>query len=101
MVGTGAAPRSAHSPEAVESSLAIFGRHNVGVLLQQLSRDFERRIRSTLRARGHTALQPSHQAVFVNLGRSGTRLTHLARRAGMTKQAMGQLVDDLERLGYV
>ena len=34
-------------------------------------------------------------------GRAGTRLTALAESAGMSKQAMGQLVDDLERLGYV
>ena len=90
--------RSAH---AVESSLSIFGRRNIGVLLQQLSRDFERRARGTLQARGHTELLPSHQAVFASLGRSGTRLTVLAQQAGMTKQAMGQIVDDLEHLGYV
>jgi DNA-binding MarR family transcriptional regulator len=94
----------AHTPrdaESIDASLATFGRHNFGVLLQQLSRDFERRARTTLRARGHTSLQPSHQVVFASLGRTGTRLTDLARRASMTKQAMGQIVDDLERLGYV
>lgn len=31
----------------------------------------------------------------------GTRITVLARRAGMTKQAMGQLVRELTLLGYV
>jgi DNA-binding MarR family transcriptional regulator len=31
----------------------------------------------------------------------GTRLTTLASRATMTPQALGELVDDLERLGYV
>jgi DNA-binding MarR family transcriptional regulator len=94
-------PRSGRNIAAIESSLATFGRHNIGVLLQQLSRDFERRARGTLRTRGHTRLQPSHQVVFASLGRTGTRLTDLAQRAGMTKQAMGQIVDDLERLGYV
>ena len=39
--------------------------------------------------------------VFASLGARGTRLTDLAQHAGMTKQAMGQIVDDLERLGYV
>jgi len=86
---------------AIESSLAVFGRRNIGVLFQLLSRDFERRARGTLQARGHTELLPSHQVVFASLGRSGTRLTTLARHAGMTKQAMGQIVDDLEQLGYV
>jgi DNA-binding MarR family transcriptional regulator len=95
------APRTERTPEAIDAALATFGRHNFGVLLQRLSRDFERRARATLRARGHTRLQPSHQVVFASLGRTGTRLTDLAHRASMTKQAMGQIVDDLERLGYV
>jgi DNA-binding MarR family transcriptional regulator len=37
----------------------------------------------------------------MHLRLSGTRLTELARRASMSKQAMGQLVDEVERLGYV
>ena len=94
-------PRRGRSRDEIDRSLEIFGRCNIGVLLQQLSRDFERRARGTLRERGHTRLQPSHQVVFASLGRSGTRLTELSQRAGMTKQAMGQIVDDLERLGYV
>jgi DNA-binding MarR family transcriptional regulator len=44
----------------------------------------------------------AHSAVFANIDvAAGTRLTVLARRATMTPQAMGELVDDLERLGYV
>ena len=94
-------PLEARDTAAIDRSLEIFNRHNIGLLLQQLSRDFERRARATLNARGHTRLQPSHQVVFASLGREGTRLTDLAARAGMTKQAMGQIVDDLERLGYI
>jgi DNA-binding MarR family transcriptional regulator len=101
MADTAGSPRRGRSREAIDRSLAIFGRCNIGVLLQQLSRDFERRARGTLRERGHTRLQPSHQVVFASLGRTGTRLTELSQRAGMTKQAMGQIVDDLEQLGYV
>lgn len=78
-----------------------FRRFHIGILFQQLARDFERRARATLRSRGHTGLQPSHQVIFASLGPEGARLTELAARAAMTKQAMGQLVDDLERLGYV
>src|SRR5437867_2883621 len=94
-------PRRSRGARAIESALATFGRRNIGVLLQLLSRDFERRARGTLQSRGHTELLPSHQVVFGSLGRDGTRLTALARHAGMTKQAMGQIVDDLEQLGYV
>ena len=93
-------PRRA-APDDAEHSLRQLGRYDIGVLLQQLSRDFERRARTTLKGRGHTRLQPSHQVVFSSIGPHGCRLTDLARRAGMTKQAMGQIVDDLERLGYI
>jgi DNA-binding MarR family transcriptional regulator len=45
--------------------------------------------------------RPAHSAVFAHIDRTGTRLGTLARRANMTPQAMGELVDDLERMGYV
>jgi DNA-binding MarR family transcriptional regulator len=45
--------------------------------------------------------KPSHSAVFAQIDPDGSRLTDLARRAGMTPQAMGELVDELEELGYV
>jgi len=88
-----------HDPAA--DPLVAFRRFHIGLLFQELSRDFERRARATLQARGHAGLQPSHQVVFASLGRFGARLTELADRAAMSKQAMGQRVDDLERLGYV
>ena len=54
-----------------------------------------------LRARGHADLTVAHTALLANLDVGGTRITSLATRAGMTKQSMGQLVQDLERKGYV
>ena len=36
-----------------------------------------------------------------NMDEGGTRITELARRAGMTKQAMGQLVREFQELGYI
>lgn len=68
--------------------------------LQRIARDFRERMRAGLHARGH-ALQPAHASVIVNLSSSGNRLTEIAERAGMTKQAMGKLVDELEVMGYV
>jgi DNA-binding MarR family transcriptional regulator len=54
-----------------------------------------------LHARGHPEIRPKHGAVFANIDRGGTRATVLAERAGIGKPAMGELIDDLERLGYV
>ena len=45
--------------------------------------------------------KPAHSAVFAQITPDGSRLTDLARRANMSPQAMGELVDELEQLGYV
>ncbi len=45
--------------------------------------------------------KPKHSAVFGQLGPEGSRLTTLAKGANMTPQAMGELVDEMEELGYV
>jgi DNA-binding MarR family transcriptional regulator len=49
-----------------------------------------------------TSVRPTHQAVLRYLDAdTGTRSSTLAERAGLTRQALTQIVDDLERLGYV
>lgn len=68
--------------------------------LQNITGHLRIRFREGLRARGH-ATEPAHFKVIVNLRTSGSRLTELASRAGMTKQAMAKLVDALEDIGYV
>jgi DNA-binding MarR family transcriptional regulator len=45
--------------------------------------------------------KPAHSAVFAQIVPEGSRLTDLARGANMSPQAMGELVDELEQLGYV
>lgn len=45
--------------------------------------------------------KPKHSAVFAQISPDGSRLTELARKANMTPQAMGELVDELVGMGYV
>jgi DNA-binding MarR family transcriptional regulator len=46
--------------------------------------------------------RPAHSSVMAHIDvEGGTRLTTIAARANITPQAVGELVDDLERLGYV
>ena len=55
-----------------------------------------------LEERGWPDLRASQASLVLNVDRrSGTRLTELARRAGVTKQAMMVVVDDLEVRGFV
>jgi DNA-binding MarR family transcriptional regulator len=57
--------------------------------------------RRDLAASGYDDIRPTHGCVFRFVRADGMRLTELARLAGMTKQSVGELVDDLVRLGYV
>ena len=74
---------------------------NTTALLGAAYRVLGLRIVEGVRAAGFPQ-RAAHSAVFANIDvAAGTRLTVLARRATMTPQAMGELVDDLESLGYV
>ena len=45
--------------------------------------------------------KPKYSAVFAQISPDGSRLTELARRANMSPQAMGELVDELVDMRYV
>ncbi|HSI80534.1 MAG TPA: MarR family transcriptional regulator [Solirubrobacterales bacterium] len=50
---------------------------------------------------GYTTIRESHGCVFRFIDAEGSRLTDLAERARLTKQAVGEVVDELQELGYV
>jgi DNA-binding MarR family transcriptional regulator len=52
-------------------------------------------------ARGQVKTRMAHISLTRNLDVEGTRLTELARRASMSKQAMGELVDQCAALKLV
>src|SRR3954451_2497458 len=74
---------------------------HVGRLLLQAHRAFSAGAVEKLQGRGYTGLGLAHIALLPHLDEDGSRVTVLAERAGMTKQGMGQLVNDLERQGYL
>jgi DNA-binding MarR family transcriptional regulator len=77
-------------------------RHaNVGRLLNNAVRRFEARVLELMSASGHVETRIAHVNLTRNLDVEGTRLTELARRASMSKQAMGELVDQCADLGLV
>ena len=57
--------------------------------------------RAALVAAGYDDIRPTHGCVFRFVQEDGMRLTELAANAGMTKQSVGEVVDDLATLGYV
>lgn len=46
-------------------------------------------------------IRPTHGCVFRFVEGEGLRLTDIAERANMTKQSVGEIVDDLAARGYV
>ncbi len=54
-----------------------------------------------LDAAGFADIRPAHGKVFQTIGQDGNRITDMADRAQITKAAMVELVDYLERGGYL
>lgn len=50
---------------------------------------------------GRPRLRRSHMSLFPHIALEGTRITDLAERLGVTKQAVSQLVDDLVGFGVL
>ena len=76
-------------------------RNNIGRHMNNAIRRFELRVLELLAEAGHTQLGLTHINLTRNLDLAGTRLTELARNAGMTKQSMGELVSQAEAIGIV
>lgn len=73
----------------------------IGALLRVPAQAVQRRIIQGLNAAGFEELRVPHMAVLQYPGPDGVRPSVLAERAGMSKQAMNQLLRSLERLGYI
>ena len=73
----------------------------IGALLRVPAQAIHRRIIKELNAGGFDELRLPHIAVLQFPGPDGVRPGTLAERAGMSKQAMNQLLRSLESLGYI
>lgn len=62
-----------------------------------ISRESHRRAQDL----GHTALRPAYGRLMVFLDWEGSRITDLARALDVSKNAVSQLVTELEELGYL
>jgi len=69
-------------------------------LLFRAARLVNERAMGSVQAAGST-LRVAHTQLFPHITTDGVRLTEIADKLGVTKQAIGPLVDDLEREGVV
>jgi DNA-binding MarR family transcriptional regulator len=58
-------------------------------------------IHAGVEARGFTGLRPAHGFAFARLAPDGASIAELGEHLGITKQAAGQLVEELTRRGFV
>jgi DNA-binding MarR family transcriptional regulator len=70
-------------------------------LLQDVQRQMQDELHSRLARRGYAEIRPAHGCVFGNMRPHGVRLTDIAERSRITKQSVGEIVTNLEDLGYV
>ena len=74
---------------------------NVRQLLANAHRKINALVAEELAARGYDDVRLIHSRLLENLDRGGNSITLVAKRAQMTKQAMGALAGELEAKGYL
>src|SRR5690242_20880728 len=73
----------------------------IGALLRVPAQAIHRRLIKELNGAGFDELRLPHMAVLQYPGPDGARPGALAERAGISKQAMNQLLGSLEEMGYL
>jgi len=76
-------------------------KHGIGRLLLLARRDFARRLARKMRDQGDPRLSTSSSAILPYIDLEGTRSTEVARRMGISKQAVAKAIKDLEEEGLL
>ena len=71
------------------------------ILFRNARNAIEAAVRADLAQNGFRDVTPAHSALLRNVGDDGARPSELAAHAGVTRQAITKLVDELERLDLV
>ena len=75
--------------------------YNLALLLELAYKKLDAALIAQLRANGYADLRPAHSQVFGAIPPEGARVGEMAAHAGIAQQSMSELVDSLERLGYL
>lgn len=84
-----------------QAAIAALRQSHIGRLLLNAQRSYSLGALRKLRERGHAGLGLEHTNLIAQIDLQGTRMTALAERLGITKQAIGKVVGELETKGYV
>ncbi len=87
--------------EIKHDDLLAMRQDNIGRLFQRAARAYSELAIQKLESRGYADLSLFHTALISNLDVKGSHISAIAERAGMTKQAMGQIAKELEAKGLI
>jgi DNA-binding MarR family transcriptional regulator len=77
-------------------------RHdNTGRLLFDSTRRFQERVLALVNDKGYSDIRIAHLAVTRHIDLAGTRIADVAARAGVTKQSMSEMIEQLRKMGFV
>ena len=94
-------PRREAPPDPFRDELERAKRASTAQLLFRCARRVNEHALARLAARTRLPIRASHTTLFPHIDLEGTRQTELARRVGVSKQAIHQLVAELESLGVL
>lgn len=93
--------RTAERDAEIWKAVDELRQNSVGRLLLMASRRYNDEAMARVRELGHPDLTIAYAAVLPHIDIAGSRLTEIAERAGMSKQSASELINGLERLGYL
>jgi len=86
----------AHWPDTYQHYCQNLCRH-----LGDISRVTEQQLMQRMVQQGYEGLRPTWVQVLPHISPEGTRIVDIARHQGISKQAIGQLVSEIESHGYL
>jgi DNA-binding MarR family transcriptional regulator len=76
-------------------------QQSVAQLLFKASRLLNEEAIARIQSRGAPSFRVSYTALFPHISFEGTRATEIAKKVGITKQAVGQMLSDLEDMKVI
>ncbi|QNE48645.1 winged helix-turn-helix transcriptional regulator (plasmid) [Glaciihabitans sp. INWT7] len=87
--------------DEVLAAYAAATADDVGRLLETAAGAFSRTVFIRVIEAGYPDIRPAHVPVFAGLTIGGTHISELASKAGVSRQAMSAMVQEVGALGYV
>ena len=101
VLSTRATPSPPDNAEKEESKWLSERRRSLGRHLYSLYRIYDSHVLAGLHAAGFRDIRPVHTDILRTVEVGGSRVTDIATRCNITKQAAGQVIKELVSLGYV